>query len=222
MRAYDSVIFDMDGTLIDPRQGIFDSLKYALQRLKAPLPPDEDFESFIGPPLRSIFSRILETDEPEKIESAVALYRERYSATGIYKCVVFEGIVQMLQALDAGGHHLYVATIKPLPYARRILSHFGLAVFFLAVHGSRLDGSLDEKDRLVKGLLDEQGLNTARSVMVGDRFMDIAAARANGLTSIGVTYGFGTRRELSRAGADHIADSPAEVKSIIEGLGADR
>ena len=222
MRACESVIFDMDGTLVDPRRGIFDALKYALRRLRAPLPPNEAFSSFVGPPLRSVFSRILGTEDPGELENAVALYRERYSTSGIYDCVVYSGIVRMLEDLGDRGLNLYVATIKPLPYARRILSHFGLAAFFLAVHGSRLDGSLDEKDRLLKGLLDEQGLKSEQSLMVGDRHMDINAARANGLTSIGVTYGFGTRRELSRAGADHIVDSPAGVTSIIEALTTSR
>ena len=211
-----SILFDMDGTLIDPSEGIFDSLRYALQQLDVPQPPDEDFPSFIGPPLRKIFSRLLKTGEVEVLENAVALYRQRYSNSGLFQCIVYAGIFEMLENLAEGGYDLYVATIKPGPYALKILAHTALAPSFNAIHGSDLDGSLDDKNRLVKGLLDERGLIADQCVMVGDRYMDIEAAKANGLVSIGASYGFGTRKELLDAGADHIADSPGDVVKIIE------
>jgi len=213
-----SILFDMDGTLIDPREGIFDSLRHALDELDVRQPPAEDFPSFVGPPLRLIFSRILETTDPELLENAVAHYRRHYSSTGIYQCVVYPGIAEMLKGLTDLGLDLFVATIKPGPYARKIMAHTGLAPFFRSIHGSEMDGSLDEKDRLVKGILDDQGLDAAETVMVGDRSMDIAAAKENALASIAVSYGFGTRRELVGAGADHIADSPGDIVKILKSL----
>ena len=218
-RPIKSILFDMDGTLIDPSEGIFDSIRYALRQLDVPRPPDQDFPSFIGPPLRQIFSRLLKTSEVDALENAVALYRQRYSVSGLFQCVVYEGIFEMLNKLAEEGYDLYVATIKPDPYARKILAHTALATSFIAIHGSDLDGSLDDKGRLVKGLLDEHGLISAQSIMVGDRYMDVEAARANGLISIGASYGFGTEKEHVDAGADHIADSPADVVRIIESLG---
>ena len=149
------------------------------------------------------------------MENAVALYRQRYGDTGIYQCTVYPGIIEMLQGLTDCGFDLYVATIKPGPYARKILAHTGLAPFFRAIHGSDMDGSLDDKGRLVEGLLDEHSLSAAETVMVGDRYMDVEAAEANALASIGVSYGFGTRPELVDAGADHIADSPGQIVEII-------
>ena len=213
---FKSILFDMDGTLIDPSEGIFDSIRNALQQLDVPQPPDEDFPSFVGPPLRKIFSRLLKTNEVEVLENAVALYRQRYSNSGLFQCVVYGGIFEMLENLAEGGYDLYVATIKPGLYAHKILAHTGLARHFNAIHGSALDGSMDDKDRLVKGLLDEHGLNSAQGIMVGDRYMDVDAAKANGLVSIGASYGFGTRKELLDAGADHIAGSPEEIVKIIE------
>ena len=213
-----SILFDMDGTLIDPSEGIFDSLRYALQKLDVPQPPAEAFPSFIGPPLRMIFSRLLNTEDKEALEHAVALYRERYADTGLYQCVVYDGIFTILEDLAQRGKDLYVATIKPDPYARKILAHTGLAPFFRAIHGSDLSGSLDEKDRLVKGVLDDHGLNSTDCIMVGDRYMDIEAADANNMRSIGVAYGFGTREELLKTGARHIADSPGDIVKIVEML----
>jgi phosphoglycolate phosphatase len=215
---FHSILFDMDGTLIDPSEGIFDSLRYALEQLEVPQPPDERFPSFIGPPLREIFSRLLNTTEVNALEHAVALYRRRYTRSGIFQCVVYEGIFDLLEHLTGRGCDLYVATIKPVPFARQILSHTGLAPFFRAIHGSDLAGSLDEKDRLVKGVLDDHGLSPQKSMMVGDRFMDVDAARTNGLVSIGVTYGFGTQAEMRDAGADHLAGSPAEIAEIFDSL----
>ena len=210
-----SILFDMDGTLIDPSDGIFDSLRYALRKLDEPQPPDDALPSFIGPPLRMIFSRLLKTEDKIELENAVALYRERYADNGLYRCIVYDDIFTILNNLTERGKDLYVATIKPDPYARKILAHTGLAPFFQAIHGSDLPGSMDAKDRLVKGLLDDHGLNSAECIMVGDRYMDIEAAAANGMRSIGVTYGFGTRQELLKAGALHIVDSPGEVLAKI-------
>jgi len=213
-----SILFDMDGTLIDPSEGIFDSLRYAFDQLNVPQPPAGEFPSFVGPPLRLIFSRILETNDVDILENAVALYRQRYGDTGIYQCIVYPGITDMLQGLSDSGIDLYVATIKPGPYAGKILAHIGLAPYFRAIHGSDMDGSLDDKGRLVNGLLDEHSLNAEETIMVGDRYMDVEAAEANALVSIGVSYGFGTRPELVEAGADHIADSPGEVVRIVKNI----
>jgi phosphoglycolate phosphatase len=215
---FQSILFDMDGTLIDPSEGIFDSLRYALQQLEVPQPPDDMFPSFVGPPLREIFSRLLDTKAVDALEHAVALYRRRYVSSGMFQCVVYEGVFDLLKHLTGCGCDLYVATIKPDPYARRILSHTGLAPFFRAIHGTDLAGSLDEKDRLVKVVLDDHGLSPVESMMVGDRYMDVGAARANGLVSIGVTYGFGTQAEMRDAGADHLAGSPGEIADIVDSL----
>jgi phosphoglycolate phosphatase len=215
---FKSILFDMDGTLVDSREGIIDSLRYALEQLEVPQPPEELLTSFIGPPLREIFSRLLNTTEVNELERAVALYRRRYNRSGIFQCVVYEGIFDLLEHLTGRGCDLYVATIKPGPFARKVLAHTGLAPFFRAIHGSDLAGSLDEKDRLVKGVLDDHGLSPLESMMVGDRYMDVDAARTNGMVSIGVTYGFGTEAEMLDAGAEHLAGSPGEIAEIVDGL----
>jgi phosphoglycolate phosphatase len=218
MHALEHVIFDLDGTLTDPRTGITRSWAYMLERLGRTAPPLDSLERFIGPPTREVASELLGTDDPADLERAVAIYRERFSSLGLYENLVYDGIADALARLSQQGYALWVCTSKPHVYARRILEHFDLLARFRGVYGPELDGTRADKVDLLAYLLPRESIDPARAVMIGDRMHDIRAARQCGLRSLGVTYGFGSIEELTAAGADALCTSVAELPSAIARL----
>jgi phosphoglycolate phosphatase len=210
-----NILFDLDGTLTEPALGITNCYRFALEALGRPAPAQGDLLKFIGPPMRENFAGILGSTDAALVERAVALYRERFAAVGLYENEVYPGVHEMLEELRAAGLRLFVATSKVTEYSARILEHFDLSRFFVAVHGATPDGSLDDKALLLARLLREEGIDPAESVMVGDREHDINAARRNSLRAVGVGYGYGSRAELAGAGADFICESPAEVAALL-------
>ena len=211
-----NVLFDLDGTLTDPGEGITACFRYALGRLGRPCPPPEELARYIGPPIRPAFGEILRSEDARLIEEAVAVYRERFASVGLYENRVYDGVPEMLAGLRSAGFRLYVATSKPQPYAEEVLRHFSLDSYFEDVQGNELGGRLDDKAELVRELLTRRGLGADSSLMVGVRRHDVRAARENGLRSVGVTYGYGTGAELKEAGADHVVGSPAAVEALIK------
>lgn len=202
------LLFDLDGTLTDNYDGISRCVTHALQAAGR-MPPDEiAMRACVGPPLRHTFSRLLATDDGERIESAVCLYRERYAAHGWRENAVYPGIADALESLAAAGNRLFVCTSKPQIYADRIVAHFGLSPHFVSVHGPDLAGRLDDKRDLMASLLAAERLSPAQCVMIGDRAQDMAAATANNVAGLGVLWGYGTREELTDAGARSLAARP--------------
>jgi phosphoglycolate phosphatase len=210
-----SILFDLDGTLTDAREGIVASLCHALRRMGAPVPPEADLLRFIGPPLRDAFVALLETPDEEAIRAAVEHYRERYEGVGLYENRVYPRIPELLERIGAMRWRAYVATYKPTPFAERVLDHFRLRGQFAGVFGSRLDATHSLKSELIRQLLDAEGIAPDRAVMVGDRAQDIGAAQDNGLASVGVTYGYGSREELHNAGATWICDDPDAIFGVL-------
>ena len=208
-----NILFDLDGTLTDPGEGIFRCIEHSLTTLEVACPPRDELARFIGPPLREMFITFRGSSDPEWIERAVAIYRERFSTIGLFENTPYETVSQMLQ--DLSSHELYVATSKPQVYAEKILKHFSLADHFVEIHGNDLEGKLDDKADLLQDLLDRRELDPRNTVMVGDRKHDVLAAKRNGVLSLGVTYGYGSREELEAAGADYLCESPAEVVQQI-------
>lgn len=209
------ILFDLDGTLTDPAEGIIKCYQYALERLHASCPPAEALAAYIGPPIRAAFAAALETDDEALIEQAVAFYRERFSTVGLFENRMYEGVPEMLTELQTSGYKLFVATSKPTIYAEQVLSHFALDGYFIKVHGNELNGRLDDKAELVSELLAAHRLRPGETMMVGDRWHDIAAARRNNISSLGVTYGYGSETELLEAGANHICHRPGEIVRLI-------
>jgi phosphoglycolate phosphatase len=213
-----ALIFDLDGTLTDPRQGIIRCLLHALQESGVEAPPG-DLTRFIGPPLLDTLTTL--TGSAARGEAALAAYRREYAAGGLLENELYPGIETALQLIAKRAPALFVATSKPRVFAERIVAHFGLAVHFASIYGPELTGELSDKADLLRHLIDRERLSAADIVMIGDREHDVLAARANGVRSIGVTWGFGSREELERAGADHIVDSPEELAAwyaaIIDG-----
>lgn len=212
-----AVLLDLDGTLIDPFEGITRCHQHALESLGVrPVPSQRELCVHIGPPLRSAFRVLLGgAASGEDIERAVALYRERFSTVGLFESTPYEGVAPMLEALRERGCRLFLATSKLQAYAERIVSHFELRGFLTRVYGTEPGARLDDKADLLAQLLATEGLAPSEAVMVGDREHDVVAARRNGVRSIGVTWGYGSRVELEAAGADVICGTPAEVVAAV-------
>ena len=190
-----TVLFDLDGTLTDPREGITRSIQFALARLGIDEPDLAKLEHFIGPPLLQAFIQHYGFDETRAWE-AVGHYRERFKVTGLYENLLFEGVLEMLEALVAQGRTLYIATSKPAVFAREIARHFAFDRHFKVIYGSELDGTRTNKVELIAHLLGEEGLEPAQTLMIGDRKHDLIGARQNGLQAVAVGYGFGSYEEL--------------------------
>jgi phosphoglycolate phosphatase len=207
----DVLLFDLDGTLTDPKPGIVGSLRFALGQLAAPCPTDDVLASYIGPPLRGTFATLLGTNESDRIEEAMRLYRQRFADTGLYENRVYDGVPEMLERAGSAAKAVFVATSKPAIYAERIVRHFGLAHHFRKVYGPELDGRYEDKAELLAHLLTRESVEPKAAVMIGDRAADVQAAKASGVRSIGVLWGYGSERELIDAKADALCATPREL-----------
>jgi phosphoglycolate phosphatase len=204
------VLFDLDGTLTDPYEGITKCVDFALERLGVAR-PDGDLHWLIGPPLHESFQRLLGTKDEDVVWNAVSIYRERYSTLGKFENLVYPGIIDALARLKAQGLKLFVATSKAELYAREIVSHFGLDSFFEKVYGSEMNGGRTAKGDLLAYLLEQEGFSAETSLMVGDRKHDVIGSQRCGLACGGVLWGYGSVEELSGAGAVKLYAAPAEL-----------
>ncbi len=181
-----NVLFDLDGTLTDPRSGITRCIRFALERMGHAAPREEELLWCIGPPLADSFAKLLGSDGSNEVERALTLYRERFGETGMFENELYDGIPELLSILTQAGHRLFVATSKPSVFARPILVHFGLDPWFDAIQGSELDGTNTAKADLLRTLVVEKNLEPGETVMIGDRRHDVEGARANGIAAIAV------------------------------------
>ena len=208
---YRTVLFDLDGTLVDGRSGIVEGMKRALARLGRAW-PEAELAGLIGPPLQDVFPDALGIP-PEEVDAAIAAYREDYSTRGLFDAHVFVGIPALLAELDAT---IALATSKPHIYAERILQHFGLREHFSVVAGPELDGTRRHKPDLVEYVLEHLGQPSRETaVMIGDRKYDVDGARAAGIAAISVGWGFGGTDELAAAQADHHVDTVADLRALL-------
>lgn len=210
--ARGALFFDLDGTLTDPREGIVGCIRHALERLGCSAPPDPELDSCIGPPLRESFCRLA---GEALADAAVEHYRERFRATGMFENQVYPGVPEALAALGAAGWRLLVVTSKPAVFAEQIVRHFELAQHFGAVYGSELSGALTDKGQLIAHVLASEGLAPGQALMIGDRSHDVIGARKNAVRAAGVLWGYGTREELTGAGADRLYESVAALVSDL-------
>ena len=210
-----NVLIDLDGTLTDPREGILACRKHALSAIGHSLPADRELERFIGPPLQDNLAALLGSDNAGRVGDAIASYRTRFAATGMYENTVYPGIREALGELRERGAAFYVATSKPGVFAERIIRHFDLDGCFRAIYGSELDGTRSHKTELIAHILHAQSLPRETTVMVGDRAQDIAGATANGVLAIGALWGYGSRDELVAAGAEVLCAEPALLVETV-------
>jgi phosphoglycolate phosphatase len=214
MNAFSHILFDLDGTLTDPKVGILGSIAHAMERLGRPL-PDADLTWCIGPPLHESFARLLDSFDDDLLRSAIGFYRERFAVTGKFENTIYPGIPEMLADLVENGYVLLVATSKPTIFAGEIVEHFGLGSYFSDVYGSRLDGGLSDKGELIAHIIADRDLDPLDMLMIGDRRHDISGGLRNGVRAAGVAYGYGTIDELSTAGADPIFASPTDIARYL-------
>ena len=210
------LFLDLDGTLVDPFDGITRSLQHALLAVGRPTPPQADLAVHIGPPLSNAFRALLGTDDEATIRAAIESYRSRYATIGILENRVYPGIPEALRVLRGNSVALHLVTSKPGVYAARVLEHAGLAPLFASVHGPGLDEIHLQKGALVRRALDLGAIQPASVALAGDRRVDLDAAAEHGVFSVGVMWGYGTRDELRTA--DSIVHSPSELAAHVRAL----
>lgn len=212
-----TVLFDLDGTLIDSGAGIRRCADLSLQHHGLPPLTDEQFGAFIGPPLATSFGSL--TPDPSLTEPLVVTYREHYAAGGMYEYTVYDGVPEMIDEMIDRGFTIAVATSKVTPFAREVLIHAGLSDGFELILGAEFDGTRGTKTLVMADVLSSLAIDDPTSVvMVGDREHDAHGASDLGTGFIGVAWGFGRPGELEAAGATEIVTHPAELAHRVTGM----
>jgi len=211
---FTTLLFDLDGTLTDPKIGITKSVRYALHKMGLENVDVESLVKFIGPPLKESFARYYGFSD-ELADLGVRFYREYFSETGIYENALYPGIDALLGELGKNSARLMIVTTKPTVYARKICDHFALSRYFADIKGSELDGTLSDKSQLIGHILKKHGLDKDKVLMIGDREHDMIGARNNAVTSIGVGYGYGSREELEASGATYFVSTVRELAILL-------
>lgn len=207
------VLFDLDGTLTDPAEGIFKSVRCALAVLELAPMTDAELRGFIGPPLRESFARL--GLPASGVEAAIAAYRSHFADVGLYENKPYEGVEVALHELVAAGNRLAVATSKPTVFANRIVHHFGFDDCFDAVVGSELDGARSDKHEVIDEALRQLAVPPCFGIMIGDRKHDVVGAARFGMKCIGVSWGYAEPGELEAAGACGIVHQPGDLPSAV-------
>jgi len=211
-----NILFDLDGTLTDPFEGITKCIAYALSGLGREAVAQKELAWCIGPPLKNSFATLLQVDAGDELaEQALTLYRQRFTSVGLYENRLFAPIPSILEELVRRGHLLYVATAKPTVYAERIIDHFALSRYFQVVYGSELDGRFTDKTSLIQHIISRENIDRRSTCMIGDRKHDITGAKNNSLRAVGVCWGYGSQEELEEAGADLCIDDPDELLPLF-------
>ncbi|MBK5350827.1 HAD family hydrolase [Bacillus sp. TH22] len=209
---YTTFLFDLDGTLTDPKEGIINAVLYVLEKMGIEEVNISELDSFIGPPIQQSFADRYNMNEIE-VERAVFYSREYLKQSGLLENKVYDGITALLQELKDAGNRLFVATSKPTVFAKQVIEHFQLTSFFEEIVGSNLDGTRIKKEEIIAHILQtNEELKKEKMVMIGDRKHDVIGANSNGIASIGVLYGYGSEIELSDAGAIHIVKDVEELQ----------
>lgn len=207
-----TILFDLDGTLTDSGEGIINCAIVALELFHLPIPSREELRVFVGPPLQESFLRF--GVPADRVDEAIAVYRSRYIPIGKFENIPYPGIQELLEALKAEGHKLYVATSKPETMSVEILEHFGLAKYFDQICGASMDASRSTKEAVIAYLLEQNG-RADNMVMVGDTKYDVIGAKKHGISTIGVAWGYGEVADMLAAGAAAIAQTTEELYALI-------
>lgn len=215
MRDKQYLLFDLDGTLTDPKVGITKAVAYALRSFGIEVEDLNSLCNFIGPPLKESFMKYYGMNS-EQGDKAVDTYREYFRPHGVYENEVYDGILELLSQLRDAGKHLILASSKPTEFVEIILNHFHLREYFEVVVGSELDGTRVVKEEVIEYALQQANVADYSSVvMIGDREHDVIGAHKNGVEAIGVTYGYGNRAEHEACDADVIVESICELEQVL-------
>lgn len=214
-KNYKFILFDLDGTLSDPKIGITKSVQFALDRMGIRVDNLDELDAFIGPPLQQSFSDYYSFNEAQT-KNAITHYRERFSDVGMYENTLYDHIPALLQELKQNGHNLVVATSKPTVFAKEILKYFNIHHHFDLIVGSNLDGTRTAKTEIIQYILDHfKQFRSEEFIMIGDRKHDIIGAHNTGIDSIGVTYGYGSEEEISQINPTYQVSTVLELKKLL-------
>ncbi|WP_074389761.1 HAD family hydrolase [Streptococcus suis] len=211
---YQTILFDLDGTLTDSGQGILNSVAYTLEKMGIEEPDTANLNRFIGPPLYESFSRFYQLS-PEDTQSAVDAFRVYFKEKGMFENQLYPGIIPLLEELRTAGKTLVIATSKPEIFAKQILEHFGIAHYFDVIAGASLDSSRISKADVIGYAINQLEAFPKHAVMIGDREHDIEGARMHQLPAIGVLYGYGNKQEFEKAGATMIVETVQDLKRVL-------
>jgi phosphoglycolate phosphatase len=215
MNHYKHLIFDLDGTLVDSRKGIINSLSYTAGEMNFKLASKVDINDLIGPPLNEIFRKGYNVTE-DLLEKAVTIYREHYNNVGIYISELYPGTKELLQKLKDSNKILYIATSKGQPYAEKVLDIHGIRHFFNLVIGSNQDFSISTKSSMINLILEKENIkDKTKIVMIGDRSHDMIGANHQGIAGIGILWGYGSIGELSVYNPEFIINDHEELLKLL-------
>jgi len=204
---YKYILFDLDGTLTDPKVGITKAVQYALEKNNIKEDSLSTLEKFIGPPLKDSFIEFYSFNEKKSLDS-IQYFREYFKEKGIFENQIYLGIEDLLKKLKQNDYKIIVATSKPLVFAKTILKHFKMIEYFDLIVGSNLDGTLVDKGEIISYVIDYLKIKNLKEViMIGDRKYDIIGAKKNNIDSIGVLYGYGSMEELKIANPNYMINS---------------
>ncbi len=206
------LLFDLDGTIIEPKEGIVNSIRHTADLMGAVMPSEEELHQFIGPPIMDSFQEKLKLSYEQALE-AVSHFRRYYAETGIHQNALFRGIADVLHALKQEGYTLYVATSKPTVFAKEILEEHALDKYFVEIVGCNLDNSRSDKTEIIGYIVQKYGLDTSQCLMIGDTKFDIVGAKNHQMLSVGVTYGHG---DFSQHQPNYVVDSCPELELLIK------
>lgn len=212
--TYTTILFDLDGTLVDSGEGVLKCAELALRHFNLPIPSPEEMRTFVGPPLRDSFLRFGCTEE--MAQEAIAVYRRRYTTVGKFELFVYPGIEKLLQDLTAIGCKLYVATSKPETVSLEILQHLGLARYFTYIAGANQDKGRSTKSEVIAYLLEQVG-DLDGSLMVGDTAYDVIGSAQHGIPCAGISWGYGTLESIEAAHPAVIVHSTEELLAFVRG-----
>ena len=210
-----ALLLDLDGTLSDPKLGITNCIRHAMEGLGREAPHADDLHWCIGPPLAQSLRTLVGAADADR---ALALYRERYAESGMFENVLYAGIDAAVAAEAARGRRIYLATSKAHVFAKPILEHFGLARHFAGIYGAELDGTRVDKPDLLSYIAQREGIVSGEAIMVGDRRFDVEGARAIGALSVWADWGYGEDAEREAASPDAVCRSPAELTDLLARL----
>lgn len=213
--GYSVVLFDLDGTLTDSSDGIIKSLQYSAVSMGRPEPDYKSLIPYVGPPISIVMEEYFHYPPLEQ-KQAIAFYRERYHAVGMYENKIYDGVLPLLHLLKQQHKTLAIATSKPEVFALKIADHFHFTEYFQCICGGSLDSKQNTKERIIKNVLNTLQVHDLPSiVMIGDRKYDIEGAKRNGIASLGVLFGYGSSEELAQAGADYLVETPLDILKYV-------
>ena len=210
------IFWDLDGTIMESGSGVLSSVRYALDKVGVEL-PESEFRKFIGPSLFDSFTNTAHMPE-ELAEKAIEYYRELYESKGIFDAQVYEGIPETLDALKKAGYRQFVVTSKPQHMAQRVLDHFEIMPYMDGLVGPTEDDHSSDKAKLIRSAMESNGIEKSEAVMIGDRCFDINGANDVGIHSIGVLYGYGSKEELEKFGAELIVEKAVDIPDAVKRL----